>query len=178
MFVSIGRGPEGEELLDLLGACHSRIRSFSSLALELSARSAHPAAERIEACERAIRYFREALPLHVRDEEESLLPRLIGRAPGLDEALATMRREHDEHGPLLDAVLERLDALRASPDDDSLRAALRPVATALQRAFEDHLLAEERVIFAAVAEHLDESARREVVGELRARRARSLRVSG
>ncbi|HEX9400550.1 MAG TPA: hemerythrin domain-containing protein [Anaeromyxobacter sp.] len=50
-------------------------------------------------------YFTEALPLHARDEEESVLPRLHGRDSAVDAELAAMEREHREHGPPLEVLV-------------------------------------------------------------------------
>lgn len=171
MLVSIGRRQETEDLLDLLMACHARIRAFSALAVALGERPALTPEEVVDACDRVSRYFSEALPLHARDEEESILPRLLGRDPALDAALARMRDEHGEHRGPLQELIARCVTVRASPTDVSLRAALAPVARDLRAQFDAHLASEESVVFPAVRARLTEDERRAVVAELRARRA-------
>ena len=47
--------------------------------------AAEPRVGVLEASRRCERYFSEALPLHVEDEEQSLLPRRRGRTPELDD---------------------------------------------------------------------------------------------
>lgn len=171
MLVSIGRRPETEDLLDLLMACHARIRAFSELAVTLATRAEVPPDEVIDACDRVTRYFGEALPLHARDEEESLLPRLMGVDPALDAALTRMRDEHDAHREPLRELLARCAMARAHPEDASLRTAMAPVAKDLRAQFEVHLASEEAVVFPALRAHLSDDARRAAVAELRARRA-------
>jgi hemerythrin-like domain-containing protein len=172
MLLQIGRREEPESLVELLLACHERIRRFSELALALGERSDLPRAEVVEACESCIRYFAEALPLHVRDEEESLLPRLRGRRPEFDEALLVMTREHGEHEPALRELLGCLRALREAPDSPAARAALAAVVEASVHALDRHLVAEETRVFPALA-LLSRPVELEAIAELRARRRES-----
>lgn len=167
MFVQLGGPKHAETLVGLLLECHERIRRFSRLSVELSRRADLPEAEVVDACARCERYFGEALPLHVADEEESLLPRLRGEA--VDEALATMHAQHDEHRPVLVELLESLRALRAAPSSAQARTQLGAVAARVADEFEQHLTLEEQVLFPAVAA-LEAGVQRQVVAELRARR--------
>lgn len=157
-------GPEG-----LLLECHERIRRFVGLAAEVGARPELPAPEVVDACERCARYFREALPLHVEDEEASVRPRLAGAGPEVASALAQMHDEHAAHEPLLAALLAALSAVRLEPGDRVARGRLLEAASALRAAFEPHLAREERVIVPALR-RLSDGVRAELVSELRARR--------
>ncbi|HEU5061001.1 MAG TPA: hemerythrin domain-containing protein, partial [Kofleriaceae bacterium] len=95
--VRIGQTSGGEgDPVDALLACHDRIRTFVALAGRAAAGAGAPG-EIAEACRRIERYFREAMPLHVADEEESILPRLRGREAALDRALAEMHEQHSAH---------------------------------------------------------------------------------
>jgi iron-sulfur cluster repair protein YtfE (RIC family) len=116
------------------------------------------------------RYFAEALPLHVQDEEVSVLPRLIGRNVELDRTLSDMQREHTEHEPLLAELLVSAARLRAAPDDPRARLALAAAAEALAREFEPHLAREEALIFPAVNQLLTAGEREAIRAELRGRR--------
>lgn len=79
-------GPE--DLVDLLGECHERIRRFVAMARQAGSRQGVPADQIAQACIHVERYFTQALPLHVADEEQSIEPRLPwavadgGRGPG------------------------------------------------------------------------------------------------
>lgn len=173
MLISIGknRKTEAADLVELLLECHERIRRFAGLARAVAERSDLPSDEVVDVCARVERYFVEALPLHVRDEEDSLLPRLRGREPDVDAALASMEAQHAGHGPKLRAVLDASAALRGSPSDASCKAALATAALELERDFEEHLALEEAILFPAVRRLLADPVQAEIVAELRARRA-------
>lgn len=159
--------------MDLLLECHGRIRQFVALAREAGERRDLTAADVAEACSRVERYFVEALPLHVRDEEDSILPRLSGRSSELDQALSKMQAEHQEHEPALARLLSACRAVRAAPDDPLCRRELGQTAAALGHAFDGHLELEETVVFPALRDLLTEAARADITSELRARRQAS-----
>src|SRR5262245_23535436 len=109
MLVRIGpRASSPEDLVDLLLACHERIRNFTAMARAAAEREEAVAADVVDACARVQRYFTEALPLHVRDEEESLLPRLQGRSAEVDRALGVMKEQHERHEVTLGGFLQAL----------------------------------------------------------------------
>lgn len=173
MLTRLGRSDQGESLLDLLRACHERIRRFAAIAVTLSRpdSATRPAAELRDGADAVRRYFAVALPLHAADEEHSLVPRLRGRAAALDAALATMTAEHLEHQPDLGRVVELCAALAAAPERHAeLAPALAEPAARLADAFARHLQLEEEVIFPVVAT-LPAEVQAAIVGELRARRA-------
>jgi hemerythrin-like domain-containing protein len=157
------------DLVALLLDCHGKIRHFSALARAAGEADAS-APQIIDACAQAHRYFSEALPLHVADEEESLLPRLCGRESTLDAALETMRDEHRQHERTLTEVREALRKVRDDPTAEALRASLAASAKKLEQSFAEHLAQEEQVIFPALARLLSESEQQAVLAELRARR--------
>lgn len=171
MLITIGRRKNSSELVELLLECHGRIRTFVALAAMAGASSDSPESEVRSACERSERYFSIALPLHIQDEEESVLPRLRGRDESVDAALATMHRQHQEHVELLSSFLEALRLVREEPSDPSRRARLHEEATRLGHAFEEHLRNEEKVIFPAVRAQLSKEEQAEIALELRRRRA-------
>jgi iron-sulfur cluster repair protein YtfE (RIC family) len=159
MLHSIGKKSAPADLVDMLLECHGRIRKFSALAVAIAERTDLPRDELAEACGQVERYFTVALPLHVRDEEESVLPRLRGRSAEVDAALARMHDEHVEHGPALERMLAGLKTPRE----------LHAPATALQAMFESHLRQEEQVLFPAIRA-LPVAEQAAIVNELRARR--------
>src|SRR5512138_2428637 len=105
MLTRLGPPPPGGDVVDALLDCHQRIREFTSLAVRLAGARGLPDEEIRDAAARVHRYFSVALPLHARDEEESLLPRLEGLDPDVDRELAEMMREHAEHGDPTDRVV-------------------------------------------------------------------------
>lgn len=162
-----------DDIVQLLLDCHGRIRHFVALARRLGEADAPTAVEVRDSAFRVRRYFGEALPLHVEDEEESVLPRLQGREPSLDDALERMSAEHSEHAPMLAALLHTCRTLESAPERHAdLRAALAATATALERLFTAHLEAEEAVVLPAIRDLLPAAEHDAMVHELRARRAR------
>lgn len=172
MVIGIGGRRAPETLVGLLEDCHARIRSFLALCRALArAEGAEPALVREEAS-RAASYFGRALPLHVRDEEETLRPRLAGRAPEIDAALAEMSGQHSSHEALLSELEVLLEALRVAPERlRELAGPLEDVSAKLERELGAHLALEERVIFPALAA-LDGRAQLACVAELRDRRSK------
>ena len=167
----IGRPAAPADVVDLLVECHARIRTFLALARRIAEARGVADAEIAGAAARVRRYFAEALPLHARDEEESVLPRLAGHDPALDDALARMRAEHAEHGEPLARLLEACGTLAGEPGAlERVRLALLAAAADLAAHFAVHLEAEERIVFPAIRAHLGPEARAQIADELRARR--------
>ncbi len=163
------------DAVGLLLECHERIRAFLSLGRQIAEVREASAAALEEAALRVLRYFSEALPLHARDEEESILPRLHGHDPAVDAALDAMVREHAEHEPplrrLLDACRELVrDPLRHA----ALRHAVADAVEELERHFAEHLRREEEVVFPAMRRYLDAAANAAIVAEIRGRRGVTL----
>jgi iron-sulfur cluster repair protein YtfE (RIC family) len=152
MLHAIGRKDRrnGGDLVDMLLDCHGRIRTFSGLAVAVTERIDAPRVEVVDVCARVERYFAEALPLHVRDEEESVLPRLRGRAPAIDAALDRMHEQHDMHESLVARLLEASAGLRRAPAATRARMTLQRVARPLHSLLERHLQAEEEILFPAI----------------------------
>lgn len=161
---------QDESLLGLLLACHTRIRRFARLALTVGARPELPAAEVKEACRQCLRYFTEALPLHVRDEEDSLWPRLAHKSAALDATLAQMRAQHFGHVSRLAALQVALEAVLARPGEPALHRQLAAAASTLETDFEEHLALEETELFPFLETALGAEDRAAIVEELRARR--------
>jgi iron-sulfur cluster repair protein YtfE (RIC family) len=174
MLFGIGRKHAvGQDLVDQLLECHVRIRAFSTLAVAVGERTDTPRAEVVDVCSRVQRYFTDALPLHLRDEEDSVLPRLRGRSPSLDAALARMHEQHEMHDALLGRLLALTTSLRCDPTDVHARAALLAVARPLRSVLEDHLCGEEEVVFPAVRAFVSLEEQGAIVDELQKRRRRA-----
>ena len=103
MFVRIGDTREVSDVVDLLLECHTRIRLFTALAARLGGARGVSHGEIQDTAFRVRRYFSEALPLHVADEEDSIFPRLAGEDQNLElqAALNRMKQEHTAHEPLI-----------------------------------------------------------------------------
>jgi len=171
MLIKIGPLKEPEDIVDMMLECHDRIRSFAALACRL-ANASEPSQDEIrDAAARVSRYFTEALPLHVADEEQSIVPRLTGKNPDLDAILQKMHGEHSDHEAKLATLVETCNRLKASPEMlADVRPTLLETATTLQIEFEAHLKQEEDVIFPAIRSLLTPEQRTTMLSELRSRR--------
>jgi iron-sulfur cluster repair protein YtfE (RIC family) len=161
-----GAKPPAEQTpASLILECHARIRSFAAIAVRLAGEDA-PEAELCEAATGVHRYFTQALPRHVADEELSVAPRLRQFAPETGDALAAMEREHRAHEELLARLIPAWESLRADPGPRRFTLA---DATRLQAALEEHLAAEERLVVPALV-RLPGAESDAIVEELRQRR--------
>ncbi|MCY1022769.1 hemerythrin domain-containing protein [Pyxidicoccus sp. MSG2] len=163
-----------EDAFQLLLDCHGRIRDFSQLALRLARDVESPPRERSEAARRLERYFTEALPRHVADEDLSLAPRLLraGLSPRGLEALHEMSRQHVDIERLLARLLPTWNALATAPElGPELAAELRQDSMRLAALLESHLLLEEQALLPEARSLLSPEDARAVRAEMRARRA-------
>lgn len=171
--ISIGAGRSDEaDIVTALLDCHERIRRFVKVAIAIGTEPEAEDAEVVEAAERVERYFRDALPRHVQDEDDTVLPRLSGvGGQELHDALDAMEQEHDAHEPLIAHLLDTLRAVRDDPANPARRVAVGTAATPLEVAFDSHLRLEEAVIFPAIHSHLSAVDRTAMLAEHRARRS-------
>lgn len=171
MLTRIGPPTTPEDAVGLLLDCHERIRGFLALARRIADAGAAERDDVADAAARVRRYFAEALPLHARDEEESILPRLRGQDPAVDAELDAMLREHGAHGPPLRALVDACAALAQDPArHDALAPDLDRAAAELEEHFAAHLRREEAVIFPALRRLLSPAEDAAIVREIRGRR--------
>jgi hypothetical protein len=130
MLIKLGARESGGDVVDALLECHERIRRFAALAVTLAEARAPGAEEVREAAGQVRRYFLEALPLHVADEDESIVPRLRGRDAEVDAALATMSAEHEGHRAPLAELVSTCAALEAAPAAATRSASSRTACSA------------------------------------------------
>lgn len=168
--LSTHRASGPHDLVDLLGECHQRIRRFVALARQAGSRQDVPSDQIAQACHDVERYFTQALPLHVADEEESIDPRLRGLSPTVDGILDVTARQHQQQKVGLNALVRATSMLRNRPHDAAARIELAVTALALETHFEEHLRLEESVIFPAIRELLSRETQTSIVNELRKRR--------
>ncbi len=162
--------PETQEPLDLLVACHAKLRHFSALALALATRKDLEPEQIVDASHRLLRYFKVALPLHEADEEESLAPALLAVATPAE--LATIEQMCDQH-ELLHDVLDELfpfwEQLEREPK--SIEGSdTAPQARRLATVLDVHLELEESTIF-PISKQLPDAERKRLFAEMRGRRS-------
>lgn len=164
-------GEPARDAVDSLLDCHARIRGFHAMALRLGEVERAAEAEIGDAASRIERYFTVALPLHVEDEERSLLPRLLGLDPSLDQAVFAMRDEHRAIEAGLARVVELCALFTRSPSlHAERRRELLEAAHALDEHWDRHLGGEEALIFPAMRARLSPDEMAAIAGEMRDRR--------
>ena len=170
-----GPGPSQTQPDDpraLLLECHGRIRQFAALARSLAAAGPGTPPEQVAgAAGQVRRYFAEALPLHMADEDQSIAPRIRGRDPALDAALADMSAEHAHHQAQIDQLCELCGELEARPAAlAELAPVLAPLSAALEAELAEHLRREEDRVLPQLARLLTAGERAAITGEMRGRR--------
>lgn len=179
MLVTIGREKralDASDPVELLIACHLRIRRFTDLARRLSESARLPAAEVAESARTLQWFFGVALPLHAIDEDLSVAPRLLARTGALgvsrevEEAIAVQAAQH----PMIDhlglELAELVELVASSPTRlDEVRVGTADIADCLAQTWDMHLTMEEETIFPAIAS-LPLSERDAILGECKARR--------
>lgn len=171
MLVSIGRRsqPGHGDVVGMFLECHERIRVFIRMAEDVAFRDDVPDEEASAAYARCERYFAESFPLHVEDEERSLLPRLLGLRADVDLSINEVQAQHGEHEGLIRNLIVGLGKIRLDPRDVDLRQSVRATASRLAPELERHLALEERTIFPLARSLLSPEKQADVIAELRAR---------
>ena len=170
-------GPVASRLLE----CHERIRRFCTMATRLAGALSAPPSEVADAARQLHRYFATALPLHVADEDGTVMPRLLAAQPeeSVRAALQQMESEHLLIDALLPTQLEAWERLAAQPALlPRLAAALAQGARLLEDSLLTHLDLEERVILPAVDALLPRALQAQMVEEMKARRGVRADVQG
>ena len=161
------------DAVDLLLACHQRIRHFTQVAAALADAPDAPPAEVAAAAVGVLRYFTEALPLHAEDEDASVAPRLLAAEPPAQVrvALESMTREHGALDEALAALAPRWRAVAFEPgriEDEAPE--LRVLTARLAERWAAHLAPEEAIVFPAMRSTLSPGSLHDIVREMRARR--------
>jgi hemerythrin-like domain-containing protein len=185
MPITIGKAVENDynNPLGLLSDCHRRIERFLNLLLTVVEQAAggQLSAEARQALETALRYFREAAPKHLCDEEESLFPRLRAlQTPAAQAALSMLETLHEEHETATPAHQEVESLCRQWLAEGSLpepsEQRLRQVLESLKSLYESHIAVEERELFPLAQALLTEPELQSMAAEMAARRGIDLQA--
>lgn len=169
MWISLQVTPD--DAIRPLAACHAQTRECLALARGIASLTTPDGEALLAAARRVRRFFDRVLPLHGRDEDESVLPRLRGKDPALDDVLDWIAGDHRRHNRTVATLVAACEEIERMP---CRRAALaRYVARAasvLEEYFTEHLVREEEVLFPAMRQLLDASACAAIVSEMERRR--------
>lgn len=157
--------------LGLFVECHERIRRFCRLAVRIATEPA-PDEDVKDAAFAVHRYFHRALPLHIEDEDLSLLPRL--EAVGDAEVKQALEQMSDEHEPIdrrIRALIPSWRLLSERPAElSAMKSELFEQADAIEKLMLPHLVHEETVIFPAARRLLSKESLAELAAQMRDRR--------
>ena len=161
-----------EDALDLLVACHQRIRHFAAAASKLAHAQGATHEEIRMTAAGVYRYFSVSLPLHEADEEDTLRPRLDALGdPRVHHALIAMQDQHKAIDELLERLLPLVLLLDRNPAAiDQAGGEMCSITKALEEIFRAHLQLEEDVIFPAIRDQLPNETRTAMLAEMQQRR--------
>jgi hemerythrin-like domain-containing protein len=149
--------------IGLLSDCHRRIERFLQTLIAVAARDRGGPldAEHRRALEAALKYFREAAPRHIADEEEDLFPRVRQLRDTRTEGLEDIERLEAEHKAAdrwhreADELGERWLRENFLPPEDTAR--LKKLLASLSGLYRAHIRLEEDRVFPAARRGLAEA---------------------
>jgi iron-sulfur cluster repair protein YtfE (RIC family) len=158
------------DVVESLQFAHTESMQVISLAESLVEASATPSVA--EAAARIETFLRKTLPRHVRDEEDSLAPRLAGRHPVVDKAIETMKSEHFIEAAMSARVVGLLGVIRRDVSMlNELRFTLSTAIGELKTLLVRHQAMEESIVFPALRRLLPRQALVDIGVEMTARLA-------
>ncbi|HET8871081.1 MAG TPA: hemerythrin domain-containing protein [Aquabacterium sp.] len=151
--------PSFEDPIEMLTACHDKVRHFARLSTRLAEHLQQHGVDKQaqDAAGAVLRYFDLAAPLHHADEDEDLFPALLAlNDPTLSMDIQRLSAEHATLASLWHAVRSWLLAVQ----NGDLRPPPSELALFAQR-YPQHALDEERLIYPH-AQRLSEALRSEL----------------
>jgi len=164
--------PSFDDPIEMLRACHARLEhqlaTLERLQKHLPENGADAQAR--TAARAVLRYFDQAEPNHVADEEASLFPRLLARAFAARDLVVRLEQEHAR----LEGIWRRLRPLLAGIASGQ-RAYLPPsLVHEVRRSYEAHLACEEDALLPLCERHLTDEDLSAIGAEMAARRGNRL----
>jgi hemerythrin-like domain-containing protein len=154
---------DDDDALAKLEASHRRHDDEMTALLSAAERLAGGDREAAQVVADVLDFLDRSTPRHFADEEQSLFPRVVAKAPELAARVQRLVDEHREHEALHVRLGERYDAR----DADGLLAEARSLNALYRRHVED-----EDELFPQLAEIVGADALREVAREMQGRRGR------
>ncbi len=177
MGIQIGAKPDSgfDDPIGMLKDCHRRIERFLKILCVVADRAQGRALtdEETVAVKAALQYFREGGTRHNADEEESLFPRLRAES-ATDQQKELARLENDHrcadhlHSQIENFYSAWISTGQLNPSDGER---LRSAAEQLKHLYDEHIQAEETMVFPYAVQRLDTRAIAAIGLEFRARRA-------
>lgn len=166
-----------DQPLELMSDCHRRIEMFLGVLERVTeqADGSKLSDEQRQAMDSALRYFKQAAPLHTQDEEESLFPclrqsknakalELLIRVSHLETEHLAAERRHGDVDFLCRVWLQQ----NTLPAQQQKR--LKQLLAELKSGYAEHIRLEDEVIFPAAAKILSPEELRQIGEEMAQRR--------
>jgi hemerythrin-like domain-containing protein len=157
--------PGFDDPIGLLRACHEKMQAHCNLLTVLIDKET-PDDEAREAARNLVRYFSQSAPLHHRDEEEDLFPRINRQSLKIAELVQTLKKEHETLDALWNSMAAELKKLPA----DGFSADFRHAATEFGTLCRQHIEKENRELLPLVSNSLSHQALAEIGESMAARR--------
>lgn len=106
-----------DDPIEMLYACHGKVRSFCRQTAMLPAYTAEHGRNGVvlQAVAQISRYFNVAAPLHHQDEEEDLFPLLLRHFPDTRPRIETLLAQHESLHACWTAVAQEFARIEADP---------------------------------------------------------------
>jgi hemerythrin-like domain-containing protein len=156
--------PGFDDPIGLLRACHEKMLDHCERLTALVDNESLDDAAR-EAARNISRYFSQSAPLHHRDEEQDLFPRINRQSLKIAEMVFTLKREHETLDALWDSIAPELKQLPAEGFSDAFRKAAMEFSALCRQ----HIGRENRELLPLLSNSLSHQALLEI-GESMAKR--------
>ncbi|WP_293763658.1 hemerythrin domain-containing protein [uncultured Aquitalea sp.] len=161
-------GATFEQPLDMLLACHDKIRRFCDQLDKLPAYIAeHGVNEPVKnTIDSVVRYFDVAGPAHHTDEEEELFPVLLERVPDAAPRIEQLSAEHGYLHSCWNAIRDDLVALR----NGDIKSISQNAVEEFVRQYREHAASEEAWLIPTADHALTDEEKRQAGRRMAARR--------
>lgn len=156
--------PGFDDPIGLLRACHEKMLSHCELLAGLADGDSLDTAAR-ETARNINRYFSHSAPLHHRDEEEDLFPRINRQSLRIAELVHTLKKEHEALDALWNSIAAELKQLPA----DGFSSTFKQTAKEYSTLCGQHIARENRELLPLVSNSLSHQVLLEI-GESMAKR--------
>ena len=157
--------PGFDDPIGLLRACHEEMQTHCDLLAALLDKDTLDDEAR-EAARNLVRYFSQSAPLHHRDEEEDLFPRINRQSLRIAELIHNLKKEHET----LDALWNRIEPELKKLPDEGFSDAFKQSAMDFSTLCREHIALENRELLPLASNSLSQQALAEIGESMAARR--------
>ena len=157
--------PGFDDPIGLLRACHEKMQTHCDLLAALLDKDALDDEAR-EAARNLVRYFSQSAPLHHRDEEEDLFPRINRQSLKVAELVHGLKKEHETLDALWNSVVPELKKLPADGFSEGFKQSAMEFSTLCR----EHIGRENRELLPLASNSLSQQALAEIGESMAARR--------